>query len=152
MYRCESHNCTWNQMKILSHDSVIQFRISHRWSESENFNLFFIRQIPTVHIFCRLLAVLIPLEIEPVPTVSKLLMGENTNYSILHTPQVTKIVVPYILPTEDWEATFEGNSDDHFRLGVALSRKHLRLYTKFYMSDIIIASPLGLRTIIGTKG
>ncbi|XP_022097909.1 digestive organ expansion factor homolog isoform X2 [Acanthaster planci] len=53
---------------------------------------------------------------------------------------------------EDWESTFAGNTDDHFRIGLAITRKRLQLYTNFYMSDIIIASPLGLRTLIGTKG
>ncbi|XP_038075250.1 digestive organ expansion factor homolog [Patiria miniata] len=53
---------------------------------------------------------------------------------------------------EDWESTFAGNIDDHFRIGLAITRKRLQLYTDFYMSDIIIASPLGLRTLIGTKG
>ncbi|XP_071834917.1 U3 small nucleolar RNA-associated protein 25 homolog [Apostichopus japonicus] len=53
---------------------------------------------------------------------------------------------------EDWQKTFAGNIDDHFKIGLAFSKKSLRLYTPFYQSDIIIASPLGLRTIIGSKG
>ncbi|XP_071963491.1 U3 small nucleolar RNA-associated protein 25 homolog [Antedon mediterranea] len=52
----------------------------------------------------------------------------------------------------DFESTFAGNIDDHFRLGVAISRKGIRLYTDFYRSDIIIASPLGLRTVLGAEG
>ena len=54
--------------------------------------------------------------------------------------------------SEDWESTFAGNNDDHFRIGLSITRKRLQLYTEFYKSDIIIASPLGLRTLIGTKG
>lgn len=53
---------------------------------------------------------------------------------------------------EDWQKTFSGNIDDHFKIGLSFSRKSLRLYTPFYQSDVIIASPLGLRTIIGSKG
>lgn len=47
---------------------------------------------------------------------------------------------------------FDGNTDDCFRVGVAVKKTSLRLYTKFYSCDIIIASPLGLRTIIGGEG
>ncbi|WAR18750.1 DIEXF-like protein [Mya arenaria] len=52
----------------------------------------------------------------------------------------------------DYETTFAGNIDDHFRIGIGVAKKTLKLYTKFYMSDIILASPLGLRTLIGAEG
>ncbi|KAK3581418.1 hypothetical protein CHS0354_016280 [Potamilus streckersoni] len=53
---------------------------------------------------------------------------------------------------EDYEATFAGNNDEHFRIGIGVAKKTLKLYTKFYSSDIILASPLGLRTLIGAEG
>ncbi|ESP02309.1 hypothetical protein LOTGIDRAFT_138628, partial [Lottia gigantea] len=53
---------------------------------------------------------------------------------------------------EDFDALFAGNIDDHFRFGVQICKSVIKLYSHFYMSDLIIASPLGLRTIIGTEG
>ncbi|NXX48885.1 DIEXF factor, partial [Tricholaema leucomelas] len=59
---------------------------------------------------------------------------------------------PNLKRPEDYEAVFTGNIDDHFRIGVAILQKSMRLYAPFYSSDIIIASPLGMRTIIGAEG
>ena len=53
---------------------------------------------------------------------------------------------------DDFKNMFEGNIDDGFRIGISLSKNTMKLYTQFYSSDIIIASPLGLRTLIGGKG
>ena len=53
---------------------------------------------------------------------------------------------------EDFEGTFAGNIDDHFRIGLSVAKKALKLYVKFYSADIILTSPLGLRTIIGAEG
>lgn len=36
--------------------------------------------------------------------------------------------------------------------GVAVLQRSIRLYAPFYSSDVLIASPLGLRTIIGGEG
>ncbi|CAH1992896.1 unnamed protein product [Acanthoscelides obtectus] len=53
---------------------------------------------------------------------------------------------------EDYEQTFQGNSSDEFKMGITVTKKSLKLYADFYSSDIIVASPLGLRTIIGAEG
>lgn len=51
----------------------------------------------------------------------------------------------------DYQAIFKGNTDEHFRIGMALLRNSVRLYSPFYSSDIIISSPLGLRTVMGSS-
>ncbi|XP_028293397.1 U3 small nucleolar RNA-associated protein 25 homolog [Gouania willdenowi] len=53
---------------------------------------------------------------------------------------------------DDYHAIFSGNVDDHFRIGMSIIKSSLRLYAPFYSSDIIIASPLGLRTVLGADG
>lgn len=53
---------------------------------------------------------------------------------------------------DDYKATFQGNTDDNFRIGVSLTKKCVKLYSDFYSSDLIVASPLGLRMIIGGQG
>ncbi|KAK2826362.1 hypothetical protein Q5P01_020576 [Channa striata] len=59
---------------------------------------------------------------------------------------------PNLQRPDDYHAIFSGNVDDHFRIGVSIVRSSMRLYAPFYSSDIIIASPLGLRTVLGAEG
>ncbi|KAI9488556.1 hypothetical protein BDB00DRAFT_38877 [Zychaea mexicana] len=52
----------------------------------------------------------------------------------------------------DFLATFKGNIDDHFRLAIKFTRKSMKFYSDYYAADMIIASPLGLRMMIGAEG
>ncbi|VDM72003.1 unnamed protein product, partial [Strongylus vulgaris] len=49
---------------------------------------------------------------------------------------------------EEFKELLTGNNDDCFRVGIALSKKILKLYEGFDKSDFILCSPLGLRMIL----
>ncbi|VDD84378.1 unnamed protein product [Mesocestoides corti] len=51
----------------------------------------------------------------------------------------------------DFEEWFSCNHDDRFRIGIAVSKKTVKLYSPFSESDIILASPLGLETLINNN-
>lgn len=50
---------------------------------------------------------------------------------------------------EDFRKFFAGNIDDMFCLGIKFTRQATKLYSSFYNSDLIVASPLGLKLVIG---
>ncbi|KAJ2804986.1 rRNA-binding ribosome biosynthesis protein utp25, partial [Coemansia helicoidea] len=51
----------------------------------------------------------------------------------------------------DYQQTFADNIDDSFRVGLQLFHRSVKLFADFYRSDIIVASPIGLRMTTGAQ-
>ncbi|KAK9507552.1 hypothetical protein O3M35_007381 [Rhynocoris fuscipes] len=92
-----------------------------------------------------------------VKMMSSILLGENDN--VMNRKRFTdeytgnEINMPEKNPKPpDYQLLFSGNTDDNFKIGLTVTKKCLKLYADFYSSDIIIASPLGLRMLIGAEG
>jgi U3 small nucleolar RNA-associated protein 25 len=69
----------------------------------------------------------------------------GTTTEDMHHPKATR-------RPDDYYQLFAGNIDDNFKLGIRLSKRAIHLFQDFYFSDIVIASPLGLRMTIGVEG
>ncbi|XP_047493817.1 U3 small nucleolar RNA-associated protein 25 homolog [Penaeus chinensis] len=50
---------------------------------------------------------------------------------------------------DDFNEIFKGDTKEDFKIGVQLTKSSVRLYAPFTSCDIILASPLGLRYVIG---
>lgn len=49
----------------------------------------------------------------------------------------------------DFRALFDGNQDDNFRVAVRFTRKAIKYFAKMYDADLILASPLGMKLVLG---
>ncbi len=50
---------------------------------------------------------------------------------------------------DDFMELMAGNADDCFRMGIRVNRQNVKLFAPFETSDIIVASPLGLKLVLG---
>ncbi|XP_036341679.1 digestive organ expansion factor homolog [Rhagoletis pomonella] len=89
---------------------------------------------------------------QTVTNMGRLLYGKNMDGKVMNYPRFTEeytgdsLSFPKTKPkSDDYVETFKGNIDDNFKIGISITKKSLKLYTDFNASDIILASPLGLR-------
>lgn len=94
-----------------------------------------------------------------VETFISILFGEDKGGSVVNKLRFmedftgNELMMPKKNPKpDDYKLNLQGNIDDKFKIGMAITKKTLKLYTNFYSSDIIIGSPLGLRRVVGAEG
>ncbi|XP_043255594.1 U3 small nucleolar RNA-associated protein 25 homolog isoform X2 [Colletes gigas] len=94
-----------------------------------------------------------------VELLISILIGEDKGGSVMNKKRFmedfsgNELIMPKKNPKpEDYELTFQGNTDDTFKIGISITKKTLKLYSEFYSSDIIITSLLGLRILVGAEG
>lgn len=71
---------------------------------------------------------------------------DSEDKSVVHDDQKSKSESS---KPSDFQVLFGGNNNDHFMIGIKFTRGSIKLYSDFYSSDMIVASPLGLITKIG---
>lgn len=71
---------------------------------------------------------------------------DSEDKSVVHDDQKSKSESS---KPSDFQVLFGGNNNDHFMFGIKFTRGSIKLYSDFYSSDMIVASPLGLITKIG---
>ncbi|ODV94889.1 hypothetical protein PACTADRAFT_50741 [Pachysolen tannophilus NRRL Y-2460] len=99
--------------------------------------------LPTRNFAYELVMKLIKLSsFESVENKSKFIKQFYSDFEIDNTSKKSK----------DFRDFFKGNTNDFFCLGLKFTRKTLKLYSAFKNSDIIIASPLGLKMILENEG
>ncbi|RLV91050.1 U3 small nucleolar RNA-associated protein 25 [Spathaspora sp. JA1] len=85
---------------------------------------------------------------EVVETLIKLSGTEQQENRKKFTKQFHTQAEPPNNKPEDFIDAFKGNNNDFFCIGLKFTRKSLKLYSSFYSSDIILASPIGLSMIL----
>lgn len=85
---------------------------------------------------------------EVVETILKYSGSEQQENKKKFKAQFYSNEVPPETKPDDFRDAFKGNNNDFFCLGMKFTRKSAKLYSSFYSSDIIIASPLGLSMIL----
>lgn len=85
---------------------------------------------------------------EVVESLIKLSGSEQQENKKKFTAQFFAKAEPPSTKPSDFIDAFKGNNSDFFCIGLKFTRKSLKLYSSFYSSDIIIASPIGLSMIL----
>ena len=75
----------------------------------------------------------------------------SDSYKSYHFHNKAKFQIDYEIDQDTETPYSKGNLNDNFILGIQLRNKSIKLYSSFYQSDIIIASPLALKKVLSNK-